>query len=255
MVGKIATIFARREAEIYRAQGLHKEALRLYEQLLSSSPNLDAGFKSAIRSQIRKIQMELDEHPAEENQKLTLADILKIKQGWGADASENDLLVCAHAFCQVGHHQYALKEVAKLLQKGCDPVKVIGVAAECMIRLCTPEQIPGNVDRLARKLFNRHSDVSGFKLLLTEEAVNQKQLLHALALFEHLQGDPRIKNETGHHLDAIDYGIRLLQAAKGSELDRTPEIPSEPCADEICHKNRSRWSSAFMRIFRKRRRK
>ena len=255
MVGKIATILARREAEIYRAQGLHKEALTLYEQLLSSSPNLDAGFKSAIRSQIRNIQMELHEHPATENQKLTFDEILKIKKGWGADASENDLLVCAHAFCQVGHHQYALKEVAKLLQKGCNPAKVIGIAAECMIRLCTPEQIPQNVDRLAHKLFKHPSEAGEFQLLLTEEAVKQKQLPHALALFEHLQKDSQIRNEIGHHLDAIDYGIRLLQAARGSERERSQESPSESCADETSLNVRSRWLSAFMRIFRKRHRK
>jgi hypothetical protein len=255
MVGKLATILAKKEAEIYRSQGLHKEALTLYEHLLSSSPNLDAGFKAAIKSQIQKIQMELDEHPADENQKLTLAEILRIKKGWGANAAENDLLVCAHAFCQVGHYQYALTEVARLLQKGCSITKVIGIATECMIRLCSPDQIQASVDRFSRKVFKHSPDAHEFQLLLTEEAVKEKQLLHALALYQHLQKDPQGRNETRHHLDAIDYGIRLLQAAQGTEAEKLQKISSEPCDDETSQKAQSRWLSLFNRGFWRRRRK
>jgi hypothetical protein len=249
MVGKLATILAKKEAEIYRSQGLHKEALTLYEQLLSSSPNLDAGFKAAIRSQIQKIQMELDGHPADENQKLTLAEILRIKKGWGADAAENDLLVCAHAFCQVGHYQYALTEVARLLQKGCSMTKVIGIATECMIRLCAPDQIPANVDRFARKAFKHSSGAHEFQLLLTEEAVKEKQLLHALALYQHLCKDPQGTNETRHHLDAIGYGIQLLQADQAPETEKPQEISSEPCDTETDQKIQPRWLSLFKRSF------
>ena len=111
MAGKITTVLAKKEAEVYRAQGLHKEALKLYSRLLSSTPHIDPAIKTAIQSQMEGIHKELGDFSSEREQPLSAMEISRIKKGWSHNASQADILVCAHAFCQVGVYEEALKEI------------------------------------------------------------------------------------------------------------------------------------------------
>ena len=251
MAGKLTTALTKKEAEAYRSQGLHKEALTLYQNLLSSSPNLEAGFKDAIKSQIQRIQVELEQTPPQEYQRLTLAEILRIRKGWGSEASESDLLVCAQAFCNIEHYKYALAEVIHLIRRGCTPDKVIGLAITCLVHLQTAKQIPNAVERLSRKLFRQPEQALLFVVLLAEEAVNFKYTAHAAALYRLLQKDPRSKTDLQPRLVAIARGIRSLRAARktddASQAERRAERPAK--AAEIG--SRPRWLSLLKKYFTK----
>lgn len=48
MPGKITYALLHREADIYRSQGLPRESLRVYENLLESAPDLPAKTQAAI---------------------------------------------------------------------------------------------------------------------------------------------------------------------------------------------------------------
>ncbi len=249
MVGKLTTILAKKEAETYLTHGLHKEALAIYKKLLSSCPNLENGFKDAVQGRIQEIQSELDETPTQENQKLSLAEIMRIRKGWGAAATEGDLLVCAQALCQVGHYQYAFEEVVRLLQKGCTFVKVIGLLADCLVHLRTPQQIPKSLDRLTQKLFKQSKAALELQMLLAQEMVKFKQTQYALVIYQHLQKDPHAAAGVPGGLAAIADAIETLQAMEKTEGRRQSSRLSAPCAETTGEKNALGWFSAVKNRF------
>ncbi len=218
MVGKITTVLTKREAEAYRSQGLHNEALQLYQNLLASSPHLGASFKDAIQGQVAAIRTELDGGPAQENKLLSAAEIKRIKRSWGTKATESDLLVCAQAFCQVGHFQDALVEAAKLLQKGCAIKKVASVLAHCLVHLRTPEQLARSIGPLGEKIFKPKAARCRFYLMLTEEMIHQKQRDHALALYVCLKKIPAISQKAPQRLAAIGNAIERLTMDDGKDM-------------------------------------
>ena len=75
MVGKITTVLIKKEAEAYRVQGLHQEALSLYDHLLSSSPNIDPALKEAIKSQIEGICEDLQTFASQRSQPLSINEV------------------------------------------------------------------------------------------------------------------------------------------------------------------------------------
>ena len=50
---KIGLALIRKEADLYRSQGLHGEALGLYAKYIARSANIDPGTKSSIKKQIQ----------------------------------------------------------------------------------------------------------------------------------------------------------------------------------------------------------
>lgn len=232
MAGKLTTVLAKKEAEAYCSQGLHQEALRLYQNLLSSSPNLADAFKSAIQGQVNAIKTKLDDLAPQEHQMLSAPEIRRIRKGWGANATESDILVCAQAFCQVGHYQDALSEVAKLLQKGGRIENAVGIFAECLVHLRTPEQLIKIIGPMGKKIIDELKTRCRFFLLLTEEMVRRKHLHHALALYTHLQKDPVICQKAPQRLAAISEGIMQLRN-KEIQTGRDSKQKGSAAAKEI----------------------
>ncbi len=235
MDGKITTVLTKREAEAYRSQGLHNEALRLYQNLLASSPHLGASFKDAIQGQVAAIQTELDVGPAQENKMLSAAEIKRIKKSWGTMATESDLLVCAQAFCQVGHFQDALVEAARLLQKGCAIKKVVSVLAHCLVQLRTPEQLAESIGSFGEKIFKPREARCRFYLMLTEEMIRQKQRDHALALYACLQKNPVIRQKAPQRLEGIGSTIERLTMddAKDMQEQRSKSASASKAANAM----------------------
>lgn len=212
MAGKLTAVFAKKEAEAYCSQGLHQEALKLYQNLLSSSPNLGASFKDAIQEKVDAIQTELNGGAKQESHLLSAPEIRRIREGWGTNATTGDLLVCAQAFSQVGHYQEALSEVARLLQKGCHEQEALTVFAQCLVHLRTPEQLNKTIAMMGKKLFHQLERRCRFYLSLTEEMVNQEQKPHAEALYQYLLIDPIISKKAPQRLDAIKKRMDQIAA-------------------------------------------
>lgn len=266
MVGKLTTVLTKREAEAYRSQGLHKEALGLYKNLLSSSPNLGDGFKDAIQGQMESIQSELHDGPPQESQMLSSAEIKRIKKGWGANATEGDLLVCAQAFCQVGQYQDAFSEATKLLQQGCAVNKVVDLFATCLVHLHPPAQLAETIGPLVQNIFTQPQARLHFHILLTEGMVKLKQPVHAQALYQHLKQHPIISKKAPQRLSAIATGIEQLQASQKAEEGHKapgPEIatadttnkstppPTEPHSPEADDTTSCSWFSSIKKYFSK----
>jgi len=85
----------RKEADIYRSHGLHKEALELYAKFVACSAPMDPGTKSSIEKQIRLIELEMNRSDAGAIPELQADRIGLIEKGWRESAVESDLLLCA----------------------------------------------------------------------------------------------------------------------------------------------------------------
>lgn len=234
MAGKLTTVFAKKEAEAYCSQGLHQEALKLYQNLLASSPNLGDSFKDAIQVKVDAIKTQLDGGSEQESRLLSAAEIRRIRKGWGANATTGDILVCAQAFCQVDHYQEAFSEIAKLLQKGCEEEQMLKLFAQCLVHLRTPEQLSKTIAPMGKKIFNQLESRCRFYLGLTEEMINQKQIPHAKALYQYLLIDPIISKKAPQRLDAIAKRMDRL-ASEDGQVHQEEESKAVPTAsgDEI----------------------
>lgn len=217
MASKLTMVLIKKEAEAYSSQGLHKEALKVYKDLLTSTPNLGDTFRGMIQTQMASIEQELDDGHSQEEARLSASEIKCIKEGWGADAPEGDILVCAEAFCRVGHHLDALSDVVKLLQKGSATGKVMEIFADCLVHLNAPNKLLNSVIMLSKKIYSRPQDQLRLYVLTTEAMVNLKRPLHAYALFRYLKQHPVISKKAPQRLIAIAKGIKLLREDQKKE--------------------------------------
>lgn len=92
---KIGFALIRKEADLYRSQGLHGEALELYARFIARSEKIDPGTKSSIEKQIKLIELEMKRREAEATRELSAAGSDLTKKSRGASAIESNLLMCA----------------------------------------------------------------------------------------------------------------------------------------------------------------
>lgn len=235
MAGKITTILAKKEAETYCLHGLHKEALTIYRKLLSTSPSIDPAFKAGIENQIKKISDELESDDLKEVNRLTAADIVRVKKGWGEDATESDMLICAQAFHQIGYYKEALLELVSMLKKGCGTERISTLLADCLAQLFRPTKVVGALEKFSRDSLNHPEDRFHLSMILAEELATLKRPHHAIAIVDYLQAQSSAGEQDAQRLIAIAESIGPLD----------PEPPEEepnqqpPDAEKAAPKNES----------------
>jgi tetratricopeptide (TPR) repeat protein len=226
MAGKIMTVLIKREAEAYRAQGLHKEALALYNQLMASSPNIDPSLKNAIQIQVDGIYREMQTFDAQRDMPLSSDEILRIKQSWGQQACQADIMICTQALLfQVDAYKDALLEYRKLLQAGCDPEKLTETVVRCLCRVYSPQKLPRAVDALVTGVFKDTKKALTFKLRLAKALADNADKAHVLAYYDHLKHHPDLPKHVAARLDQVLAKHRNAQEASSDESAPVQESP------------------------------
>jgi hypothetical protein len=152
MAGKIRAALVRKEAETYRAHGLHREAQAMYRDLLESAANIEPQLRDAVRQQIELIRAcERSEEADLRCRRLTGELIAILKSGWGDRPTESDHLVCAHALMELERPVEALEEFAQLLRRGTAIELIAPAAARCLADLHPPAGLPAAVARFSRE--------------------------------------------------------------------------------------------------------
>jgi hypothetical protein len=186
MACKFTYLLARNEVETYRTQGLHREALALYTDLLSTSENLDPALKNAVQGQIVDIEAEMVDF-ASQREAAASCDIFRISQGWDERTSETYMLLCADALCSVGSYGDALEEFKTLLRRGGWRDKYRKPMVDCLIGLYPPGQLPDAVDALAAECLPQRAQSRAFQLALAKELSRHPDKQWAIALYRHLR--------------------------------------------------------------------
>jgi tetratricopeptide (TPR) repeat protein len=184
VIGKITAALIKKEAEAYRSQGLHQEAIDLYARLLDAWPNLDPGIEADIRAQLKGLSNEKEAFTDRRGQPLDAVEIRCIRQGWGDSASEKDILICAEAFFQIGAFREALVEFAQVLSDATHKSRVSHAVAECLVRCHNPRDLPAAVLSLCREHFTQNKASLAFQLQMIKPLARYPE--HALHYYRYL---------------------------------------------------------------------
>ena len=219
MVGKLTAVLIRKEAEAYRSQGLHEEAFALYDELLSSTPNIDETLKSDIQSQMDDIadEMEAFSRP-KESEPLSSKEIRLLKRGWENGASLADIMISAQGLCQIGAHHDALIEFGKLLKAGIAPNRVIDLAVECFLNLYDDKSLPMDADQWLCDIYSESDKVLAVHLLFIKELSRRSDKNHAFQYCHYIRSKPSLPDKLTKRLDAA---IAKYKAA----IDRMEKRP------------------------------
>jgi tetratricopeptide (TPR) repeat protein len=242
MTGKLTTILIKKEAEAYLDQGLHQEAIQLYDQLLASSPRIDPAIKSALQSQLEVIRQAKQETDSRRDNALTTADIIRIREGWGSQATETDILVCAQAFCQIGDFREALEEFRKLLFKSGLKRSYLQAMADCLVRLHAPAQVAPAVQDQARDLSAGHPKRTlAIQLIMADHIASSPFSEHALVVYKDLAATPVLRPPMK----------RYLAARIGQIAPRTVDPSPDPAGKAQAVEKGTTWERSGWRWLRR----
>lgn len=98
MTGKMTIALLKREAEVYRTQGLHREAINVYEKILAFGSTLDPEVRQAAQCRVQVLSRELAELESGPPDPVLPAEIDLIRGGWGEGGAPGDPHKGARAF-------------------------------------------------------------------------------------------------------------------------------------------------------------
>lgn len=218
---KIGLALVRKQADIYRGQGLHQEARQLYSKYSACSTQLDPTTKAMIEKQLQLIDLEMSCVDTAVHPELSADEIEIIKKGWGEAASGVDILVCAQAFMDIGRFGDALKEFRTLMLKGGDYRHLVYSITECLLQIFDPQALSSNLEHYARSLYRDEETAFKFQLSIAVQMLNRSRLDHASALYRHLCTQPTASKKIRSRLAALGTMIQThsaLQAAPAETL-------------------------------------
>ncbi len=230
MAGKITTVLTKKEAETYQAQGLHKEAQKLYDRLLASSPNIDPELKSAVQSQIQGINQELEHAATRSNRPLSAKEIIRMRKDWGEKATAPDIQVCAQAFIQIGSYDEALKEFKNLLHRTGVKKNYINAIAICLVHLHKPRNLPLAAEKLAKEVSKTSKIFLAMQLALAKQMEARQYMDHALAMYEYMRKYPKLSAGLGKRIAALSTTIEntpVPDAAEANDSSPSDDIAAQ----------------------------
>ncbi len=220
MVGKLTAVLIRKEAEAYRAQGLHEEAFALYDELLSSSPNIDEALRSDIQTQMDAIAEEMEAFSNRDEEKLLSSkEMRQLKDGWERGASATDMLVSAQDLCQIGAYQDALIELAKLLEGGIAPDSIVEPSADCFVNLYDHKKVPVAAEKWLRGIYPDGKKVLAVHLLIIKALSRRQDKTHAMYYCRYIRSKSGLPSNLKNRLDEaiVKFKTDIKQAKSRPE--------------------------------------
>jgi tetratricopeptide (TPR) repeat protein len=174
------------EAETYLSQGLHQEAVAVYERFLANARDLDPIYKTAIIESIRRIKSDDRNQVPDEADLLSEVEITLIKKGWQSHATVDDRLASAQTLLDMGLYEYALEEYRQLLKKRYLTKSVMRGVALCLVNLVRPNRFSVVVDHFVREIFKHPRNRKALRLVIAKHIDTKKYRRHFSALCCHL---------------------------------------------------------------------
>lgn len=181
---KLAQI--KHEAETYLSQGLHKEALAVYEKFLSNTKDLHPTLKTAISESIHRIRSAAQGHDRDEAELISEVEIALIKMGWKSHVSDEERLASAQALLNIGFFQFALDEYRRLLKKRYITDAVIKGVALCLVNLVRSRRFTVVVDHFVGEIFKHPRNRKVLKLAIAKRIDSKQYPRHFSALCYHI---------------------------------------------------------------------
>ena len=174
------------EAETYLSQGLHKEALAVYEKFISNTRDLHPTLKAAINESIHRIQSASQSRDRDEAALISKVEIALIKKGWRSHVSNKERLASAQALLDIGFFQFALEEYRRLLFKRYITDAVVNGVALCLVNLVRSKRFTAVVDHFVGEVFKHPRNRKLFKLAIAKKIDSKQYPRHFSALCYHI---------------------------------------------------------------------
>ena len=158
MGNKLTIAFTRREAELYRSQGLFEEAQQLYRDVLDNSDALGGRLAKSPKNQILKIEEELEAMEVDLVDFVSERDMNILKGSWRGANSANDILTCATAFGDIGLFEAGVEEYRKLIRRKLPVAQFVRGLTDCLLGIHSLTTIEKAIEQiLARDFSNGHN--------------------------------------------------------------------------------------------------
>ncbi|HSV91768.1 MAG TPA: hypothetical protein VLH81_01780, partial [Desulfobacterales bacterium] len=136
------------EAEVCRSMGLFSESLAIYEKILPSVPSQSADVMETIRGRIGLLRQEIAKEDATSVPGVSAREISWIREAISSSGDLSAILDSASAFQEMGLHEEAVNEYAKLLGENFPLEKVIPAFTESLLKLHSPAHVSAGVNAL-----------------------------------------------------------------------------------------------------------
>ncbi|MFC1567451.1 ATPase, T2SS/T4P/T4SS family [Thermodesulfobacteriota bacterium] len=197
-----------KEAEMYSTQGLHSEALEIYEEILTDFPELDPDTRSAIAEKIDLIKKEIDELE-QEDPEISTEDLSLLKKSWVTEEGESvlEILDSASALKELGLFKEAVDELKKLFDHDYPTAKIIPELSECLFEIHSPSRVIDQIEKIINEKDLSDAEKADIYFSLGMEMENKNHADLALEFYEAVQTiDPEY--------DGIQTQIGLIQSSR-----------------------------------------
>ncbi len=191
------------EAEVCRSMGLFTDSLNIYENILSHVSPQDADTVETIKKRIGLLKKEIADHEEKQPKGVSAKEISMFKKTLSSQGDVPAILDSASAFKEMGLHNEAVAEFAKLFMEEYPVEKVVPELSESLLKLHTPSKALEELDKLIHDQKLNNGRLAQIKFLLGQELEKRDHREYALDCYKAAHklspGDVEIKKR----LDSI----------------------------------------------------
>ena len=202
-----------KEAETCHAMGMAEEALKIYEQVITSGRGLSAPVRQALAEKVDRLRKEISDQQASESQGLSPEDISLFRKSLAAHQDLPALIDGAAALKELGLMEEAVGEYEKLLAQAnlaCDDprsdysaAKIIIDYLTCLLEVAPPADVVQKAERVALHHRLKEKEAAGVKSWLGRQMETRDQGDLAFELYKAaVEMDPA-NAETVERLNAL----------------------------------------------------
>ncbi len=136
------------EAEVCRSMGLFSESLAIYEKILPSVPSQSEDVMETIRGRIGLLRQEIAKEDATSVPGVSAKEISWIREAISSSGDLSAILDSASAFQEMGLHEEAVNEYAKLLGENFPLEKIVPALSESLLKLHSPAHVAAGLNAL-----------------------------------------------------------------------------------------------------------
>ncbi|MGD9329846.1 MAG: hypothetical protein PVJ53_00970 [Desulfobacterales bacterium] len=187
MTNKLTIAFTRREAELYRSQGLLEEARQLYRQVLDETGTLGPSLAASLQEKISRLEDDLAELDVDLSEVVSERELCILRDGWGDAQSPADINTCAMALGSIGLCEAAIEEYRRLIRLQQPFVDYIEGLTDCLLLVYGPQAVAGAIDTIIAQDQPENAHPTGLRIAFAMELSRRGVDQQALSLYEAAQ--------------------------------------------------------------------
>jgi len=136
------------EADVYQSMGLIAEAIQIYNQVLTETPNLDSHIQDELRKKLETLEKKNETLEQEASKKISSEDLSYIKEALSIDEDVSAVLDSAFAFKELGLFSEACSEYEKLFKLGYPTAEITPELVQCYLEMRSPAEAISEINRM-----------------------------------------------------------------------------------------------------------